>query len=167
MRSVNPAINRYSLNDGFIHLLEIEHDNLDDPIRICNDNVDCTHQGNTYTAYGFEMPELDEREGDLPSPVLVIDNTDQQILLHLMDLATPPTIKKRVVWMSDPDEIVIGGPRIGQDDHEGWVTYKARKFSYNVNHVICHLTLAILANDQFPFHRVTPENNPGGFGRFG
>lgn len=152
-RDVDPRINQFHLNDGFINLLEISHPSFS-TIRLCSDNVDCTHDGDVYTAFPFEMPLLDEREGDLPQPTLVIDNTDQSITLALRSVTNPATVRWKVIWMSDTEEVVVD-----------WISYKIRRISYNVNHVIAYLTLAILATDSFPAHFVTPENAPGAFGR--
>lgn len=60
-----------------LNLLDIEHEDLETPIRIVNNTEDVLCGGHMYTAVGFEVIPPDNREGTPRGARLRIDNTSQ------------------------------------------------------------------------------------------
>lgn len=155
MRSVDSQVNQFSLGDGFITLLELipPAGSGVSTLYLCNDNTDVQISNQTYTAYPFEVPMIDDAPGGIKTPTLVIDNTDRQIVLTLRSILQAATCRVKIVWMSDYSTVI------------DWCTYKIRKVNYNIQVVSASLTLAFLPNDAMPAHIVDPGNAPGAFGR--
>ena len=62
-----------------VYLLEITHPQLALPIRVVADNADFVHQGNTFTAFNFELGLPDDTAGKLPRGQLRIDNVGREL----------------------------------------------------------------------------------------
>lgn len=61
-------------------LVEINHDDLVDPIRVVNDMQDVTSNGNLYIAYPFNCTLPDDYENQLPKAKIVIDNVGRELM---------------------------------------------------------------------------------------
>ena len=60
-----------------LYLLDIDHEDLEEPIRLVNNTEDVISGGNTYTAMGFEVRLPDDRDATPRGAQLRIDNTTQ------------------------------------------------------------------------------------------
>jgi hypothetical protein len=60
-------------------LLEITNPALAQPIRIVNDTLDLTHQGNTFVSFGFDAELPDDTQGKLPRARLRMDNAGEDL----------------------------------------------------------------------------------------
>ena len=85
-------------------LLTVDHDELDAPIRVCDNIEAITSNGNTFLALPFdvELPDDGERPGEAR---VRIDNVSRDIALVLRRISTPPLVTIQVVLASQPDTI--------------------------------------------------------------
>jgi hypothetical protein len=110
MRSTLSSVGLQSSNaertdQVWVVLLEANHPNLTQPIRICTNNQNLTSAGHEYIALPFEI-ELPGEDPDSPGRARVsIDNMDPVIIDTLRSISTPPTVILRVVLGSQPDTI--------------------------------------------------------------
>lgn len=61
-------------------LLEIDHPDLDEPIRVVNDTQDLTSNGNLYIGFPFRCVLPDDFENQLPKARLSIDNVGRDLM---------------------------------------------------------------------------------------
>ena len=139
-------------DEVWLALLEIDHTDLDTPIRVVNNNENVTHDSNTYTAYPFfiSMPsETDERP---PEVTLVIDNVSQTLTSTIRTLTSSPTVTLRIVLASAPDTILAG-------DYD----FTLHHVTYNAIEIRGTLGFAKVLDEPFPGNSFTPEDYPGLF----
>jgi hypothetical protein len=92
----------------FLQLLDIDHENLQDPIRVVNNTETMAHGGNTYLPFPFRIDLPDEQEDTITNARLTIDATDRQIIIAIRQLATAPSITWKLVLASSPDTVEAG-----------------------------------------------------------
>lgn len=91
--------------EAWIVLMTVEHDDLMDDIRVCNNNENVLSNGKTFIALPFEI-ELPGADPEAPPRARVrIDNIDRLIVDTLRAIASPPTVRLQVVLASQPDVI--------------------------------------------------------------
>jgi hypothetical protein len=61
-------------------LLEIDHAELDEPVRVVNDTQDLTSNGNLYVGFPFRCVLPDDFENQLPKARLSIDNVSRDLM---------------------------------------------------------------------------------------
>ena len=86
--------------EAFVFLLEIDHADLDEPIRLTSSENDLTFETNVYLAAPFELHPPGEVEDD-PRGRLVVPNVDQRIGYAIDQISTPPTVRILQVLESD------------------------------------------------------------------
>lgn len=64
-------------------LIEINHEELTQPVRVVNDMQDVTSNGNIYVAYPFTCILPDDYENQLPKARLVIDNIGRDLMFWI------------------------------------------------------------------------------------
>ncbi|MEO8466232.1 MAG: DUF1833 family protein [Gammaproteobacteria bacterium] len=92
-----------STSEVFIELLVVDHPDMAEPIRLCNNAVAVRSNGETYQPFGFfaELP-ADEEDRE-PRCVFTVSNVDRQIVQLVRGLAGRPTFTISVVAASTPD----------------------------------------------------------------
>jgi hypothetical protein len=85
------------MGDVFLSLVTIDHEDLDEPIRVVNNNEDIEHNGDTYQAFPFEVNLPGESEETMPKATLKIDIVDQQVTQVIRQLETSPTVTLEVI----------------------------------------------------------------------
>lgn len=91
-------------------ILVIDHDTLDEPIRLVADTANLTRSDGVYIALPFQI-NLPLDSGDqIPSVQLVVDNIDPQraLALAVQEMTSPATITLSVVLRSSPNTIEAG-----------------------------------------------------------
>lgn len=89
------------------YLLEITHADLVTPIRIVDDTDDLVHQGDTFTAYAFDIVIPDDTAGKLSRARLVIDNIGRELTQWLEASAGGQGAQARIIQVlrSAPDVV--------------------------------------------------------------
>lgn len=153
---VKAALSGTVFDEVLIDLLEISHSTFDQTFRICNNNRDIIHGGNTYTAWTFAIPLVNERSGETPRAVLALDNVVQEISQAIKGTAGSReriAVVHKLVTISHPDTI-----------ERGPTTWKIRSLSWNIFQVQAELVLNGYEFDAIPRKKIDPTNFPGAFG---
>lgn len=146
------AIYAQDTDEVFIVLVEIDHDDFASPIRVCNDSVDITSNGDVYLAYPFQIELPSDEDGDMPQARLTIDNVDRSLTASIRAIQTPPSVRIMVVLVSDPDVIEIDLP--------GFVF---TNISYDALTITGTISIESFMNEPFPGDVFTPTQFPGLF----
>jgi hypothetical protein len=88
-------------------LLEITNAALPQPIRVVNDNLDITLNGDLYVAFPFDVALPDDTQGKLPRAKLAMDNAGED-LTEWLDLSrggAGSSVRFIQVLRSNPDNI--------------------------------------------------------------
>jgi hypothetical protein len=104
-RSAQLAINS-TAGELPLVLLEINHSVLSEPIRVVNDQLEITSNGNLYVAYPFAISLPDDAER-LPKATLTIDNIGRELTtwLEASGGGRGATCTIRLVMRAAPDVI--------------------------------------------------------------
>ena len=117
MRSVSNALKNAAYasqtDEAFLTLLTIDHETLDEPIRVTTDPFETltsgvkgvVSNGIEYIALPFEITFPDENEDQLPRARLTIDNIDRSIILAVRQINSPADMNIKIVLASDPDTV--------------------------------------------------------------
>jgi len=137
-----------------LELLTITHPELNEPIRVVNNQVDVVSRGNTFRAFPFRA-SLPKQGGDEEINVkLEIDNVDRQISATLRDLSPDKEPRMILEVVTDEDfDTVEGGP------------WDFRLQDIRVDKLIVQGTIGFESklSEPFPAHRFTPALFPGLF----
>ncbi|MFW5909186.1 MAG: DUF1833 family protein [Thiohalospira sp.] len=137
--------------DALLPLVQIDHDSLDDPIRLVANEEAVTSNGDTYQAYPFDLrlPELTDND---PRARLTVDNTDRLLVQTLRSIESPPTVTIRLVLWEDPDtiELEMGPLRLEQAQMD-------------LERIQCRLGGEPWLYEPFPQHTYTPAAFPALF----
>lgn len=136
--------------DSFLVLLEIDHADLADPLRFVNNTEDVTSNGESYTAFPFDISLPTDSDESPPRARLVIDNVSREIGEVIRDLDTAPTITIYVIRMDDFDAVEITLP-----------SFTLRNVQYDVMQVSGELELEDLTREPFPARTFSPAEFPG------
>lgn len=137
----------------FLCLATLDHDDLDDSIRLVNDAVNVTSRGKVYTACDFDL-RLPTESGDrLPSTTARIANVDRALTAALRGLTTPGTITLEVILASAPDTVEAGPYR-----------FRTESIEFDVDLITFRLAFEDFLNEVFPKDSITPTDFPGIFG---
>ncbi len=99
--------NAQETGEAWLVLLEIDHDDLADPIRVVNNHQNITSNGNLFVGFPFEI-ELPGEDPDQPLRArLRIDNVDRTIVETVRTISSPPTVTARVVLASQPNTVEV------------------------------------------------------------
>jgi len=101
------AIFNQQTSEAFLLLLEMGHEDFDDPIRVVNQKLDVTSNGDVYTAFPFRI-SLPNEDEQISKAHLVIDNVSREIIDEIRTIDTGLTAVLTVVLLSDPDTIEVG-----------------------------------------------------------
>lgn len=132
-------------------LLTIDHASLDDPIRVVDNTKDITSNGNTFTAFPFEITL--PSDGDAaPKAQLTIANVDRSIGDALDQITTAPTVKMQLILASDPDTI-----------EREWDLFELVNVQIGAIQVTGDLAVRARTQDPWPNVMVTPGRFPALF----
>lgn len=131
-----------------IVLLTIEHPAIE-TIRVTNDNVDVTSNGNAFLSYPFEITLPPDAE-DPGAAQLVIGNVDRVITEALEKMDEPPTCTVQVVLASTPNII--------EYEWANLVLRNANADDVTVTAVIGH---PVIDSQPYPPIRATQRDLPG------
>lgn len=131
-------------------LLEIDHTDLAEPIRVVNNKEDITSNGDVYTAFPFEIVLPDSNEDAPPRAKLRIDNVSREIGQAIRDITSPPSVTISVIRSATPDIIEME-----------FTGMKLTMVPYDALSVEGTLEFEDLSREPFPAHTFNPANYPG------
>jgi hypothetical protein len=136
-----------------VYLLEITHSQLDVPIRVVNDNQDLVSNGNTFTAFAFQITIPDDQDKTLPRAQLAIDNVGRELVqwLELSGGGRGAQVRIMQVMRNAPDVI------------EYDITVDLISVTQNVQQITGQLGYEDLLNTPGLKATYRPENTPGVF----
>ncbi|MFQ5954023.1 MAG: DUF1833 family protein [Kiloniellales bacterium] len=106
--TLQAAANAQETTEVFLMLLTIDHADLAAPTRIVNNTKAIISNGNTFTAYPFEISLPDDDPERPPEVTVAIDNVAQDIIQALRQVSSPLSFDLEVVLASDPNTVEIG-----------------------------------------------------------
>lgn len=99
------AVYGQTTDEAFLVLLELDHPDLSEPIRVTSDGVDTESGGNTYISYRFDIRLPSDPSEGVTRGKLTIDNVDRQIVEAVRSINSPLSVKIMVVLASSPDTV--------------------------------------------------------------
>jgi hypothetical protein len=91
-------------------LLEITQADLSAPVRVVNDRIAITHNGDEYIAFPFEITMPDDQAGSAPRARLRIDNVSREIGQAIRLMTTAASVSIKVVRRAAPDTVQMEFP---------------------------------------------------------
>jgi len=139
-------------DEAFILLIEIDHADLSEPIRVSSDGVDTVSNGNTFVAYPFEISLPSNPETGVSQARLTIDNVSQTIITSIRNISDPPTATLQIVLASDPDTVEV--------EFSG---FELRNVQYDVFTITGDLSIESFMSEPYPGGSFLPSTFPGLF----
>jgi len=139
-------------DEAFLVLLEIDHANLSEPIRVTSNGIGTVSNGNTFVAYPFELSLPSNPETGISQAQLTIDNVSQDIIVSIRNITTPPTVVIQVVLASDPDTV--------EAEFSG---FELKNVSYDALTISGTITIESFMNEPYPGGSFLPSTFPGLF----
>jgi hypothetical protein len=98
---------KVSMEESPIVLLEINHPDLPEPVRVVNDTENITSNGNLYLQFPFNFSYPDDFENQLPKARLIISNVGRDLMywLETTDGGAGSTARFQQVMRSRPDQV--------------------------------------------------------------
>lgn len=141
-----------SSGEVWLVLLTISHASLGTPIRVVRNTVDIVSNGETFTAYPFEISLPEDVDGQIPQVSLSISNVDKMLMDTLRSIITPLDVTVQVVLASSPDVIELS------------VTdFKLREVQYDATNINGTLLMEDVLNIRIPADIMNPGQYPGLF----
>jgi hypothetical protein len=146
------AITAQQTNQVLLLALEIDHADLADPIRIVNNNENVTYDGETYSAFPFEL-NLPIDSDDRPASMsFTISNIDRSIVELIRSIDTKATVIVRVLLYGSPCTLESELPE-----------FNMSQVTYDENVVTCEFVLESFTQERFPAGGFYPSAFPGMF----
>lgn len=142
----------FDTEEVWLVLLKIEHDSLEESIRVVNNKEDITSNGELYTAFPFEISLPDETQDTLGQCKLRIDNVDRRIVEAVRLCTGVPKMTISVILADSPD-IVEFGP----------LDMNLSVVEYDSFIVDATITYDDVLNQSFPKDKFIPSMFPGLF----
>lgn len=142
-------------------LLTINHESFTQPLRCVSFVRDVVSRGNTFKAYPFEFQLPDDRDDQVTSARLSIDNigeieledgTKTTMTAMIRQIQTAPEVTVEIVLASTPD-VVEAGPY--------W--FMLRDITYDAMTISGEMAWEDVLNQEFPGDTFTPATAPGLF----
>jgi hypothetical protein len=139
-------------SEVFLFILQLDHEDLETPIRVVNNQTAITSGGNEYTPFPFmiDFPQDDPEE--LPQVRLTIDNCARELTASIRALDSAPTATLSVVLASTPN-VIEAGPMV----------FSMQSISISATSISAILAAEDMLNAIYPKDSITPANFPGGF----
>lgn len=139
-------------NEVFISLIEINHEDLQQPIYMCDDSQDTVSNGNTYISFPFTFTLPNDESEQEPQVKLVLPNVDRRMIEMIRSISGGPTVKMSVVTASDPDDLAFGP-----------VLLKATSAPYTAETIQLSLNFDAYSGEPLPHLTQSPQYFPSMF----
>lgn len=136
----------------FIELLKFSHEDLSEPIQVCNYYTNIVSNGDTYIGTAFNVSLPDDEVGVVPVIQVTVDNVDRLMIDAIRGISSYITVDYSIVLSSDYD-VVEFGP----------ITMQVNSVSYDSFSVTAQCSMEDILNKRFPPVRVEPSNFTGCF----
>ena len=146
------AIYASETEDVFLVLLTLNHDSLQDPIRITSDSVMTQSRGDDYIPFPFELVLPDETENRAPRARLTIDNVSREVLTTIRTLNTPAKMTMEIVRFADSNQVEAVFP-----------DFILTNVKYNALSIQADLTIEDFTAEPYPATIFAPSGFPGLF----
>lgn len=131
-------------------LLKIEHENMDEPLLLTDNNEDLVYEEKVYKSYFFKITMPTQSSESLGTAKLQIGCVDQQLIRIIRELTTPPTVTFVANYLKNGVYSKLEGYEM-----------LFSNISWNASTMQGDLTLDILLNYDFPSGEFNPFNTPG------
>ena len=147
------TISRLSAPEVPLIALQIDHRDLDEPIRVINDRQDLTIQGKRFVACGFTVTLPADQERTIPKAQLEIDNVGRDLMywIETSHGGKGATAKFMRVMRSAPDVI------------EWQTTMDAKNLTCTFQRVSCNLAYVNINQRPAIALAYRPDTAPGVF----
>lgn len=145
------AIFAQETSEVFLVLLTLSHNDFAATIRVVNNYANITSNGNTFTAYPFEIDLPGEDDEALSKVELMITNVDKLLVDEIRAISTPVDLTMEIALASSPDTI------------EATFAMKVRSVEYDANLLVATCNFEDILNEGYPAETYTPFKNPGLF----
>jgi hypothetical protein len=152
--SLREALMAQETGEAILSLMTIDHEDINPPIRVVQNDTDIVSRGNTFVAYPFDIGVPGDDPDRSTELSLTIDNVDVTILQGLRAIVTPPVITLELVAASAPDTVELGP-----------MEFKLYGAKYDAMTITGQLRTHDILNEAFPGNTFTPGNHPGKFSR--
>jgi len=101
------TLSAVSATEAPLVLLEIYHSSLTEPVRVVNDNIDLTSNGDLFIACEFRCILPDDYESQLPKAQLAVDNVGRDLMywIETSNGGKGSTVRFMQVMRSRPDVV--------------------------------------------------------------
>lgn len=131
-------------------LLELNHDELIEPLLLVNNKEDVVSNDETYLAFPFELQMPNDTDDSAPQAKLRICNVSREIGQAIRLMRTPADVSLKVVRMDTPDTVELE-----------FVGMKLRNVSFDAFTVEGTLVFENLINEPYPWLTFSPAWFPG------
>ena len=90
-------------SEVWLLLLEIDHEDLDEPFYLVNNTESITRNSQEYIAYPFNIVLASDNGETLQKVKLTIDNVDRALVETIRTISDSPTVNIKLVLASQPD----------------------------------------------------------------
>lgn len=142
-----------------LQLLDITHEDMDEPIRIVNNTEDIISGGNTYTAIGFDLVLPEDKDGTPRGAKLRIDNASQWFTPTLRTLQGEFEV---TIKIAIPTNINATPPVFNSIEME-YLPMQLISLQYDDQTVDGNLSYENLANQPYPGDTFSPFEFQGLF----
>lgn len=134
-------------------LLEIDHPDLDEPVRVVNDTVDVTSNSNLYIGFPFKCVLPDDFENQLPKARLAIVNVGRDLMywIETTNGGQGSTCTFKQILRSNPDLV------------EWQITMNLSNVQVNMNEISAELGFENLFSKPAISRQYRPSNSSGLF----
>lgn len=153
--TLKTALNAQETGEVLLAITTITHASIvNGPLRVVNDLQNLVSNGQTYTAFPFQVTLPDDLEDGLPKIRLVLDNIDRSIVTAIRSIppSSPPAVQVDLVLASTPDTIEVSFPGLS-----------LREVSYDAYRVEGDVVLDEDDREPFPAEGFTPQSVPAIF----
>lgn len=138
----------------FLVLLEVQHADLTEPVRLVDNTTDIVSDTHTYTAFPFYARMPDDQDDREPVAEIVVDNVTRELIDEIRNIQSDLTVVLKVVLADSPSTIEWGP-----------VEMEVQSISYDAEAITFQLGMQAFSREPFPYKAFTPVKFPGLFKR--
>ena len=142
-------MNKEETAEAVIALITIDHEQLEQPIRVTSDNVETISNGETFLPFPFEYTLPSESKDRSALWQFKIDNVDRQIIQAIRMIDSAADVVLEIVLASEPDVIEARFPNM-----------RFTNISYNALSVTGTVSGRDLTREPTPYTTFNPVDFP-------